>query len=152
MALSKEPQAQQDLKTYLALLDMTSRQNLLKELQEMFSADRDFPKWPPSVTSSSSEGYPVFWNLLYAKNMRSVRVPVIATSSSDVHARGGERTQSGRGGEDNNGGTAEGQQQKSQRGLGHQGAIHKEKKLPEFWLANGLRFNFDSVTCLSYHF
>ena len=125
MALSRDPQAQQDLKTYLALLDMTSRQNLLKELQEMFSADRDFPKWPPSTTSSWSEGYPVFWNLLYAKNMRCVRIPVIATSSSDVHARGegtqsgrGEGTQSGRG-EDNNG-TAEGQQQKSQRGLGHQ--------------------------------
>ena len=98
------------MKTYLDLLDMTSRQNLLQELQEMFSADRDFPKWPPSATSSSSEGYPVFWNLLYAKNMRCVRIPAIASSSSDVHGGRGERTQSGRG-EENNGNTAEGQQQ-----------------------------------------
>lgn len=75
MALSRDQQAQVDLKKYLALLDMTSRQNLLKELQEMLSAQVAFP-----------EAYPVFWNLLYAKNMRCVRVPAIATSSSDVYA------------------------------------------------------------------
>ena len=92
---------------------MTSRQNLLKELQEMFSAEKDFPKWPPSATSSCAEAYPVFWNLLYAKNMRCVRVPAIATSSSGAQAARGERVPSGRGGEENNGGGADGPQQKS---------------------------------------
>ena len=91
---------------------MTSRQNLLKELQEMFSAEKDFPKWPPSATSSCAEAYPVFWNLLYAKNMRCVRVPAIATSSSGAQAARAERVPSGRGGEENNGGGAEGPQQK----------------------------------------
>merc|ERR550532_407371 len=94
---------------------MNSRQNLLKELQEMFSDERDFPKWPPSATKSSSDAYPVFWNLLYAKNMRCVRVPAIGTSSSSgAHAARGEGVPSGRGGgEGNNGGGADAQQQKS---------------------------------------